>query len=69
MYNRYYIMDNNIKKYRKILKLRQEDLAAEIGVTRQTVISIEAGRREPSLGLAFKLAKVFNCSLEELFEQ
>ncbi len=60
-------MDNNLRKYRRILKLRQEDLAAELGVTRQTINAIESGKHDPSLKLAFKLAKLFNCGVEDLF--
>jgi putative transcriptional regulator len=60
-------MRNNIKKYRKILKLRQQDLAESIQTTRQTIILIEAGKQDPSLKLAFKLAKLFNCKIEDLF--
>lgn len=61
-------MENNIKKYRQLLKLRQEDLAASLNVTRQTINAIELGKHDPSLELAFKLAKLFNCRIEELFE-
>ncbi len=61
-------MVNNLKKYRALLKLRQEDLAKEIGVSRQTINLIENGKTDPSLSLAFKLAKVFNCKIEGLFE-
>jgi len=60
-------MKNNVKRYRKMLKLRQEDLAEELSVTRQTINHIENGRNDPSLRLAFRLAKVFNCRVEELF--
>ena len=60
-------MDNNVKKYRKILKLRQEDLANDLGVTRQTINAIESGKHDPNLKLAFKLARVFNCSVDDLF--
>ena len=67
MYNIIYIMYNNIKKYRKLLKLRQEDLAESLNVTRQTINAIELGKHDPSLRVAFKLAKVFNCRIEELF--
>ena len=67
MYNTIYIMNNNIKKYRKLLKLRQEDLAESLNVTRQTINAIEAGKHNPSLKLAFKLAKIFNCRIEDLF--
>jgi len=60
-------MNNNIKKYRKLLKLRQEDLAESLNVTRQTINAIELGKHDPSLKLAFKLAKIFNCRIEDLF--
>lgn len=70
MYNCIYIinMNNNIKDYRKLLKLRQEDLAESLNVTRQTINAIELGKHDPSLELAFKLAKLFNCKVENLFE-
>lgn len=61
-------MENNIKKYRNLLKLRQEDLAESLNVTRQTINAIELGKHDPSLELAFKLAKLFNCRIEDLFE-
>ena len=60
-------MENNLKKYRKMLKLRQEDLAESLGVSRQTINSVESGKHNPSLSLALKLAKSFNCGVEELF--
>jgi len=60
-------MYNNIKKYRKLLKLRQEDLAESLNVTRQTINAIELGKHDPSLRVAFKLAKIFNCRIEDLF--
>ncbi len=47
--------------------LTQEDLALKVGVTRQTIISIEKERYEPSLSLAFKLSHNFNVTIEELF--
>jgi len=67
MYNFIYIMENNIRKYRKLLKLRQEDLAQALGVTRQTINAIEQGKHDPSLNLAFRLSRVFNCRVDELF--
>ena len=63
-----YSMKNNLKKYRKLLKLRQEDLANDLGVTRQTINAIENGRNDPSLELGFRLAKLLNCRIEDLFE-
>ena len=47
----------------------QGDLAARAGVSRQTINAIETGRYEPSLSLALKLAKIFKCRVEELFEE
>jgi len=45
----------------------QQRLADELGVSRQTVISIERGRFDPSLPLAFRLARAFGCTIEEIF--
>lgn len=47
--------------------LTQADLAARLGVTRQTVIAIEQGRYSPSLEMAFQIARVFGVPLEEVF--
>ena len=47
--------------------MTQEDLAKEVGVTRQTIISIEQGKYIASLPLALKIAKVFKASVEEIF--
>lgn len=60
-------MNNKIKVYRAMHDLTQEELAEKVGVTRQTIISIEKGRYEPSLSLAFKLAGYFNVKIEDLF--
>ncbi|MBI2140439.1 helix-turn-helix transcriptional regulator [Candidatus Woesearchaeota archaeon] len=60
-------MQNNIKKYRKILKLDQKDLAKELGVSRQTIINIEGGKHDPSLELAFKIGRTFNLRVEDIF--
>nr|WP_269750231.1 helix-turn-helix transcriptional regulator [Herbidospora yilanensis] len=48
--------------------MTQAELADRLGVTRQTVIAIEAGRYSPSLEMAFQIARVFNVSLEEVFQ-
>jgi putative transcriptional regulator len=56
-----------IKVFRAMRDLTQEDLAKEIGVTRQTVIAIEKGKYNPSLELAFKLARYFDTSIEDIF--
>ncbi len=47
--------------------LTQEALANEVGITRQTVIAIEKGKYNPSLELAFKLARYFDVSIEDIF--
>lgn len=47
--------------------MTQEELAEKAGVTRQTIIAIEAARYNPSLDLAFKLAKIFNTTIEDVF--
>jgi putative transcriptional regulator len=60
-------MKNKIKVYRAIHDLTQEQLAEKIGVTRQTVIAIEANKYLPSLGLAFKIAKLFKAPIEDIF--
>lgn len=60
-------MRNSVPDHRKRLGFSQERLAEALGVTRQTVISIEKGRFDPSLPLAFRLARVFECRIEDLF--
>ena len=60
-------MENRIKEYRKKIGLTQEELANEVDVTRQTVISLENGKYIASLQLAIKLARFFKVSIEELF--
>jgi putative transcriptional regulator len=60
-------MQNRIKVYRAMNDLTQESLADKLGVTRQTIISIENGKYDPSLGLAFKIAHFFKVTIEELF--
>lgn len=60
-------MKNTIKVERAILNLTQDDLAKKIGVSRQTINSIEANRYVPSTVLALKLSKVFNKSVNEFF--
>jgi putative transcriptional regulator len=60
-------LENNLVKYRKTFGYSQERLAAKLGVSRQTIISIEKGKYDPSLQLAFQLAHVFNTKIEDLF--
>lgn len=60
-------MYNEVQKYRKSKRMTQEELAFLVGVTRQTIISIEQGKYVASLPLALKLAKVFGVRVEDLF--
>lgn len=60
-------MKNKLKVYRATQDMTQEDLAQELGVTRQTIIAIEKDKYDPSLVLAFKIAGFFNTSIEEIF--
>ena len=61
-------MKNTIKVQRAIHDMTQDDLAKKVGVTRQTINAIELLKYDPSLSLAFKLAKLFNVRIEELFK-
>ncbi|NLI69666.1 MAG: helix-turn-helix transcriptional regulator [Firmicutes bacterium] len=61
-------MQNKIRKLRKELGLRQEDLARKTGVTRQTINAIENDKYNPTLVLAMKLARLLDTSVEELFQ-
>jgi putative transcriptional regulator len=60
-------MKNRIKVFRAMHDLTQEGLANELGVTRQTILAIEKGKYDPSLDLAFKIAKYFDVKIEEVF--
>ena len=62
-------MKNNIAELRKTLKETQEELAKAVGVTRQTIISLENGRYIASLPLAFKIARHFGMAIENIFEE
>lgn len=61
-------MKNQIKALRKSKGYRQEDLAAALGVTRQTIIAIENNKYNPTLELAMKLAQHLGTTVEELFQ-
>ncbi|KAM9862612.1 helix-turn-helix transcriptional regulator [Leucobacter sp. BZR 635] len=60
-------MQNSLPERRQARGWSQQRLAEELGVSRQTILSIEKGRFDPSLPLAFRLAAVFGCHIEELF--
>ncbi|MFQ7694359.1 MAG: helix-turn-helix transcriptional regulator [Christensenellales bacterium] len=61
-------MKHQLEELRRQHAIRQEDLAQALGVSRQTVISLEKGKYNPSLALAFKLARYFNLSIEDIFD-
>ena len=60
-------MKNRITDLRKERSLTQQDLAGLLGVTRQTIISLESGRYNPSITLAFRLARTFDLNIEDIF--
>jgi putative transcriptional regulator len=59
---------SQLKAQRTKAGLTQQELAAATGVSRQSIISIERGRYVPSLPLALKLAAIFDCAVEDLFQ-
>ncbi|MDD4344211.1 MAG: helix-turn-helix transcriptional regulator [Eubacteriales bacterium] len=60
-------MQNQLIRLRSINNVTQEELAIKAGVSRQTIISLEKGKYNPSLQLAFKLARIFQKPIEEIF--
>ncbi|QDA32039.1 helix-turn-helix transcriptional regulator [Thermococcus indicus] len=60
-------MKNRLRELREELGITQEELAKALGVTRQTIIAIEKGRYDPSLRLAFKIARFFGVKIEDVF--
>ena len=60
-------MKNRLRELREAKGLTQEELARALGVTRQTIIAIEKGKYDPSLRLAFKIARFFNVKIEDVF--
>jgi putative transcriptional regulator len=60
-------MHNRLREMREGAGMTQEELAARAGVSRQTIISLEKGKYNPSITLAYSLSKVFSMSIEELF--
>ena len=60
-------MKNNIEAIRKERNIRQEELARVLGVSRQTISSLENGRYNPSILLAYKIARYFEMTIEEVF--
>ena len=60
-------MKNRLEEIRKERGIKQEDLATALEVSRQTIGSLENGRYNPSIILAFKIARYFNMSIEDIF--
>lgn len=60
-------MKNRLRELRGEYKLTQEELSKKVGVSRQSIIAIESGKYNPSLQLAYKIAKQFNCTIEDVF--
>ncbi|MBR2639478.1 MAG: helix-turn-helix transcriptional regulator [Oscillospiraceae bacterium] len=60
-------MKNKIEEIRKEKGIRQEDFAKIMGVSRQTISSLETGKYNPSIFLAYKIAKFFGMTIEEVF--
>lgn len=63
------ILPNKVKIRRLLSNRTQEELATQVGVTRQTILAIEKGNYAPSVVLALKLARTLNCTVEELFDE
>ena len=62
-------LKNQIRRFRfDNDEMTQEELANRVGVTRQTIIALEAGKYVPSLGLAFRIARVFGVTVEDIFQ-
>lgn len=60
-------MKNKIEEIRKVRGIRQEEFARAMGVSRQTISSLENGRYNPSIMLAYKIAKYFDMTIEDVF--
>ena len=60
-------MRNNLRIYRAIENITQQELADELGVSRQTIVAIENDKYNPSLDLAFTIADFFGMTIEEIF--
>lgn len=61
-------MKNRLEELRRERGIRQEDLAAALGVSRQTVISLEKGKYNPSLALALRIGRYFATPIEDIFD-
>lgn len=61
------MIKNRIKEYRARFDMRQEELASKVGVRRETIGNLEKGKYNPSLVLAWNIAKVFGVTIEDVF--
>ena len=61
-------MKNKLKVFIAMHDLTQENLANRLKVTRSTIVSLENGKYDPSIGLAFRIARLFNVKIEDIFE-
>ena len=61
------MIKNRIKEYRVRFDMKQEELASKVGVRRETIGNLDKGKYNPSLVLAWNIAKVFGVSIEEIF--
>ena len=61
-------MKNRLRELRSARNWSQLELGTRVGVSRQAIIAIETGRFDPSLPLAFKLARIFSVSIEDIFQ-
>lgn len=61
------MIKNRIKEFRARFDMKQEDLASKVGVRRETIGNLEKGKYNPSLVLAWNIAKVFDVTIEEIF--
>ncbi len=61
------MIKNRIKEYRAKYNMKQEELASAVGVRRETIGNLEKGRYNPSLVLAWKIAKIFDAAIEDVF--
>ena len=62
-------MNNHVRQLREARGLTQKDLSLQVGVSRQAINAIETGKYDPSIRLAFALARFFGKTVEELFEE
>jgi len=60
-------LHTRLRRYRVLAEMTQEELADRVGVRRETIVRLEAGRYNPSLKLAYDIAQVFSVAIEQIF--